>query len=74
MCLIFVFSGFVSCFSLLPLIVMSLYIQFFILLVFHVAILLVITLSMVRRLYVIIVMFVLLLLMLLEIYHFLYGV
>ena len=47
-CLISVFSSFISCFSLLPLIVMSLYryVQFLILLVFHVIMLLVITLSM----------------------------
>ena len=48
-CLISVFSSFISCFSLLPLIVMSLYVQFFILLVFRVIILLVI-----RRLYVLV--------------------
>ena len=72
------FSGFVSCFSLLPLRVMSLYVQFF----FYSASLprrnlFVITLSMARRLYVIIVMSVLVLLMLLESLeksHFLYRV
>lgn len=52
--LIITFSGFVSCFSLLPLTVMSLSIHFFYSASLPCCNLLVITLSMARRLYVII--------------------